>query len=138
VTDRGCIQAVHRTPSSLSPCHVQCEVEVSDRAGAGHVRVILFPRRGELSVLNVTRPSAGVVSSEERRYRQPLTMAHSKSSKKTDTKSKRVKDESAAKDGQLDSPFLHVNTEIRLSIPPVFATDLQRGAMEMLDSLVMR
>lgn len=62
-------------------------------------------------------------------------MAHTKSSKKL---AKRVERPASSADGQLDSPFLHVNTDIRLSIPPVFATDLQRGAMEMLDSLVMR
>lgn len=62
-------------------------------------------------------------------------MAQPKSSKKA---SKHAAQTAPAKDAQIDSPFLHVNTDIRLSIPPVFATDLHRGAMEMLDSLVMR
>ncbi|GHJ89151.1 hypothetical protein NliqN6_5553 [Naganishia liquefaciens] len=65
-------------------------------------------------------------------------MAQTKSSKKTNPKSSSGKGAPPTTEGQLDSPFLHVNTDIRLSIPPVFATDLQRGAMEMLDSLVMR
>ncbi|KAI5450491.1 hypothetical protein NCC49_002948 [Naganishia albida] len=62
-------------------------------------------------------------------------MAHSKSSKKA---AKPAERSTAPKDAHIDSPFLRVNTDIRLSIPPVFATDLNRGAMEMLDSLVMR
>ncbi|KAJ9118558.1 hypothetical protein QFC22_003778 [Naganishia vaughanmartiniae] len=69
-------------------------------------------------------------------------MSHATSKSKKSTKaSKSGRAEQLDKqttDGQLDSAFLHVNTDIRLSIPPVFAGDLTRGAMEMLDSLVMR
>lgn len=43
-----------------------------------------------------------------------------------------------ASKGQLDSPFMLVDANLRLSIPPVFAGDLGKGAQEMLDSLVMR
>jgi DNA-directed RNA polymerase I subunit RPA43 len=39
---------------------------------------------------------------------------------------------------QNDSPFLSITSKIRMSIPPAFASDLRRGAEEMLDSLVMR
>lgn len=69
-------------------------------------------------------------------------MSHATSkSKKSAKPSKSARSEQLEKslnNGQVDSAFLHVNTDIRLSIPPVFAGDLKRGAMEMLDSLVMR
>ncbi|KAJ9110927.1 hypothetical protein QFC19_001436 [Naganishia cerealis] len=66
-------------------------------------------------------------------------MSHVSSKSKKSTKAaKSAQPEQVSNHGQLDSAFLHVNTDIRLSIPPVFAGDLRRGAMEMLDSLVMR
>jgi DNA-directed RNA polymerase I subunit RPA43 len=39
---------------------------------------------------------------------------------------------------QNDSPFLSITSKIRMSVPPAFASDLRRGAEEMLDSLIMR
>ncbi len=42
------------------------------------------------------------------------------------------------KEDELDSPFRTVRSSIRLSIPPLFAMDLQAGAEELLDSLIMR
>ncbi|KAJ9101038.1 hypothetical protein QFC21_003256 [Naganishia friedmannii] len=62
----------------------------------------------------------------------------SKKSAKPSKSARSEKLDKSSNHGQLDSAFLHVNTDIRLSIPPVFAGDLRRGAMEMLDSLVMR
>jgi hypothetical protein len=37
-----------------------------------------------------------------------------------------------------DSPFLKIESKIRLSIAPVFGGDFDKGAREMLDSLIMR
>ena len=36
------------------------------------------------------------------------------------------------------SAYKIVETSLRLSIPPIFANDPKSGALEMLDSLVMR
>lgn len=125
--------------SQITQGAVPGEVEVvSDRAASGHVRMILFPSEWFHRLGCHKTALLGLEVSLTVNKALDYTMAHAKPSKKTSSKISSGKEAPIAKDGQLDSPFLHVNTDIRLSIPPVFATDLQRGAMEMLDSLVMR
>lgn len=64
---------------------------------------------------------------------QPV--ASSSKHRKASKHSKQGKHSSSKNDA---SPFEFRRAYMRLSIPPVFAGDLARGAGEMLESLVMR
>ena len=45
---------------------------------------------------------------------------------------------SSGNDGDGDSPYKLIKTSLKLSIPPVFAQDSKAGAIELLDSLIMK
>ncbi len=74
----------------------------------------------------------------------PSTHAHAHTHKKNKHRKSehraegKKKHKAGGKGDAVDSAFRFVSTDVRLSIPPVFGTDLLRGVEEMLDSLVMR
>lgn len=41
-------------------------------------------------------------------------------------------------DDDCDSPYKLIKTSLKLSIPPIFAQDSKAGAIELLDSLIMK
>jgi DNA-directed RNA polymerase I subunit RPA43 len=81
--------------------------------------------------------SISTKSSHSKKHRSEKDKSSKHKSKDSKGKSKATPASTSAS-VQDDSPFLKVMSKIRMSIPPAFASDLRRGAEEMLDSLIMR
>ncbi|KIJ67752.1 hypothetical protein HYDPIDRAFT_165588 [Hydnomerulius pinastri MD-312] len=92
---------------------------------------------------------AGQPPLQEKKARDKLGKDHStKASKDASTKAlsdaakllktKPAKDKGKSRASDQPSEFRVINASLVLSVPPVFASDLQAGVEEMLDSMVMR